>query len=169
MALDSQSACPRITVRFHQMLDNICTSPKSQALSHHLLPPLGDEGWKITPTLASPFSPGELRLFEAFCTPTQNSIPVFPPIPDTQHTCSLCPRKSSVSFFLEHKGPISQALGPLPTGIKLDFKSIKAVGPSLDLLRRLTEEGKVRRPVWINADIQKGPNVGISIEINATQ
>ncbi|KAB0353421.1 hypothetical protein FD755_023875 [Muntiacus reevesi] len=54
-------------------------------------------------------------------------------------------------------------------GIKLDFKSIKAVGPSLDLLRRLTEEGKVRRPVWINADIQKGPNVGISIEINATQ
>ena len=58
---------------------------------------------------------------------------------------------------------------PLPTGIKLDFKSIKAVGPSLDLLRRLTEEGKVRRPVWINADIQRGPNVGLSIEVNATQ
>ncbi|XFF75790.1 hypothetical protein AB1E18_002009 [Capra hircus] len=54
-------------------------------------------------------------------------------------------------------------------GIKLDFKTIKAVGPSLDLLRRLTEEGKVRRPVWINADIQRGPNVGISIEVNATQ
>uniref|UniRef100_A0A8B9W9V3 Protein FAM151A n=1 Tax=Bos mutus grunniens TaxID=30521 RepID=A0A8B9W9V3_BOSMU len=54
-------------------------------------------------------------------------------------------------------------------GIKLDFKSIKAVGPSLDLLRRLTEEGKVRRPVWINADIQRGPNVGLSIEVNATQ
>ncbi|XP_008065997.1 protein FAM151A [Carlito syrichta] len=54
-------------------------------------------------------------------------------------------------------------------GIKLDFKSIKAVGPSLDLLRRLTEQGKVRRPVWINADILKGPNVPISIEVNATQ
>ncbi|XP_020030966.2 protein FAM151A [Castor canadensis] len=53
--------------------------------------------------------------------------------------------------------------------IKLDFKSIKAVGPSLDLLRQLTEAGKVQRPVWINADIVKGPNVPISIEINATQ
>ncbi|EPY84564.1 hypothetical protein CB1_000466010 [Camelus ferus] len=54
-------------------------------------------------------------------------------------------------------------------GIKLDFKSIKAVGPSLDLLRRLTSEGRVRRPVWINADIQRGPNVPIPIEINATR
>ncbi|KAB0339584.1 hypothetical protein FD754_023807 [Muntiacus muntjak] len=54
-------------------------------------------------------------------------------------------------------------------GIKLDFKSIKAVGPSLDLLRRLTEEGKVRRPVWINADILRGPNMVRSTEVNATQ
>ncbi|XP_036113091.1 protein FAM151A [Molossus molossus] len=54
-------------------------------------------------------------------------------------------------------------------GIKLDFKSLKAVAPSLDLLRRLTENGKVRRPVWVNADILKGPNVPISIEVNATQ
>ncbi|XP_035882045.1 protein FAM151A isoform X2 [Phyllostomus discolor] len=54
-------------------------------------------------------------------------------------------------------------------GIKLDFKSLKAVGPSLDLLRQLTLDGKVRRPVWINADILRGPNVPISIEINATQ
>ncbi|XP_043733102.1 protein FAM151A-like [Cervus elaphus] len=54
-------------------------------------------------------------------------------------------------------------------GIKLDFKSIKAVGPSLDLLRRLTEEGKVQRPVWINADILRGPNMVTSTEVNATQ
>ncbi|KAG8518948.1 Protein FAM151A [Galemys pyrenaicus] len=54
-------------------------------------------------------------------------------------------------------------------GIKLDFKSLKAVGPSLDLLRQLTKEGKIRRPVWINADILKGPNVPISIQVNATQ
>ncbi|KAB0353616.1 hypothetical protein FD755_023682 [Muntiacus reevesi] len=54
-------------------------------------------------------------------------------------------------------------------GIKLDFKSIKAVGSSLDLLRRLTEEGKVRRPVWINADILRGPNMVRSTEVNATQ
>ncbi|KAM5320831.1 protein FAM151A [Glossophaga mutica] len=54
-------------------------------------------------------------------------------------------------------------------GIKLDFKSLKAVGPSLDLLQQLTLDGKVRRPVWINADILRGPNVPISTEINATQ
>ncbi|XP_057567869.1 protein FAM151A [Hippopotamus amphibius kiboko] len=54
-------------------------------------------------------------------------------------------------------------------GIKLDFKSIKVVGPSLDLLRQLTEEGKVQRPVWINADIMRGPNVPIPVEINATR
>uniref|UniRef100_A0A2K6GTP8 Protein FAM151A n=1 Tax=Propithecus coquereli TaxID=379532 RepID=A0A2K6GTP8_PROCO len=54
-------------------------------------------------------------------------------------------------------------------GIKLDFKSLKAVGPSLDLLRQLTEAGRVRRPVWINADILRGPNVPISTEVDATQ
>ncbi|XP_033082154.1 protein FAM151A isoform X2 [Trachypithecus francoisi] len=64
---------------------------------------------------------------------------------------------------------LDAVLGSSQKGIKLDFKNIKAVGPSLDLLRRLTEEGKVRRPVWINADILKGPNMLISIEVNATQ
>ncbi|XP_008831215.1 protein FAM151A [Nannospalax galili] len=54
-------------------------------------------------------------------------------------------------------------------GIKLDFKSLKAVGPSLDLLRQLTDSGRIQRPVWVNADIVKGPNVPISVEINATQ
>ncbi|XP_007944137.1 protein FAM151A [Orycteropus afer afer] len=54
-------------------------------------------------------------------------------------------------------------------GIKLDFKSLKAVGPSLDLLRWHTENGRVRRPVWINADILRGPNVPISVEVNATR
>lgn len=52
-------------------------------------------------------------------------------------------------------------------GIKLDFKSIKAVGPTLDLLRQLTEEGKVQSPVWINANILRGPNMVKPIEINA--
>ncbi|KAM5160475.1 protein FAM151A [Callospermophilus lateralis] len=54
-------------------------------------------------------------------------------------------------------------------GIKLDFKSLKAVGPSLDLLQQLTEAGKVQRPVWLNADILRGPNVPLPIEVNATQ
>ncbi|XP_067310193.1 protein FAM151A [Pseudorasbora parva] len=43
-------------------------------------------------------------------------------------------------------------------GIKLDFKSINAVEPSLDLLRAKNRTG-INRPVWINADILPGPNV----------
>ncbi|XP_068949413.1 protein FAM151A-like isoform X1 [Petaurus breviceps papuanus] len=54
-------------------------------------------------------------------------------------------------------------------GIKLDFKSIKAVGPSLDLLRKQTENGRIQRPVWINADILDGPNVPLPVAVNATQ
>ncbi|XP_072505675.1 protein FAM151A isoform X2 [Notamacropus eugenii] len=54
-------------------------------------------------------------------------------------------------------------------GIKLDFKNIKAVGPSLDLLRNQTEDGRIQRPVWINADILDGPNVPLPVAINATR
>ncbi|NXY46257.1 F151B protein, partial [Ceuthmochares aereus] len=41
-------------------------------------------------------------------------------------------------------------------GIKLDFKSLEAVRPSMKLLERV--EQHLRRPVWINADILPGPN-----------
>ncbi|NWR38918.1 F151B protein, partial [Tachuris rubrigastra] len=40
-------------------------------------------------------------------------------------------------------------------GIKLDFKSPDAVGPSLELLGQV--EQQLRRPVWINGDILAGP------------
>ncbi|NWU86035.1 F151B protein, partial [Onychorhynchus coronatus] len=40
-------------------------------------------------------------------------------------------------------------------GIKLDFKSLDAVGPSLELLGQV--EQQLRRPVWINGDILMGP------------
>ncbi|XP_033020128.1 protein FAM151B isoform X1 [Lacerta agilis] len=39
-------------------------------------------------------------------------------------------------------------------GIKLDFKSLAAVNPSMKLLGDI----KLRQPVWINADILPGPN-----------
>ncbi|KAJ6669866.1 hypothetical protein lerEdw1_000415 [Lerista edwardsae] len=39
-------------------------------------------------------------------------------------------------------------------GIKLDFKSLAAVNPSMKILREIT----LKRPVWINADILPGPN-----------
>ncbi|NWT05344.1 F151B protein, partial [Mionectes macconnelli] len=40
-------------------------------------------------------------------------------------------------------------------GIKLDFKSLDALGPSLELLGQV--EQQLRRPVWINGDILAGP------------
>ncbi|KAM6930839.1 protein FAM151B [Xenentodon cancila] len=40
-------------------------------------------------------------------------------------------------------------------GIKLDFKSLEAVSPSLVLLEQVL--GDTNRPVWINADIVGGP------------
>ena len=44
-------------------------------------------------------------------------------------------------------------------GIKLDFKSIEAVEPSLDILRVKNQTARINRPVWLNADIIHGPNV----------
>ncbi|XP_029474719.1 protein FAM151A [Rhinatrema bivittatum] len=52
-------------------------------------------------------------------------------------------------------------------GVKLDFKTIKAVGPSLDIL--VKKSSQISRPVWINADILNGPNININIAVNATQ
>ena len=40
-------------------------------------------------------------------------------------------------------------------GMKLDFKSLEAVEPSLELLK--SKHGKIRCPVWANADVLKGP------------
>lgn len=54
-------------------------------------------------------------------------------------------------------------------GIKLDFKSIQAVSPSLDILLKKSSQMNINRPVWINADIVAGPNVNHEIGVNATQ
>ncbi|XP_041944163.1 protein FAM151A isoform X2 [Alosa sapidissima] len=44
-------------------------------------------------------------------------------------------------------------------GIKLDFKSIEAVEPTLDILRVKNQTARINRPVWLNADIIHGPGV----------
>ncbi|XP_042678829.1 protein FAM151B isoform X3 [Centrocercus urophasianus] len=49
-------------------------------------------------------------------------------------------------------------------GIKLDFKSLDAVLPSLELLQLV--KPCLERPVWLNADILPGPN-GISPVVDA--
>lgn len=54
------------------------------------------------------------------------------------------------------------------TAIKLDFKTNKAVDPSLDILVKKASQVNVNRPVWLNADILKGPNVPINIAVNAS-
>ncbi|XP_077189750.1 protein FAM151A isoform X3 [Paroedura picta] len=52
--------------------------------------------------------------------------------------------------------------------IKLDFKSIKAVGPSLEILATKSSQVAIDRPVWLNADILKGPNVPLNTAVNAS-
>ncbi|XP_071760617.2 protein FAM151A [Centroberyx gerrardi] len=44
-------------------------------------------------------------------------------------------------------------------GMKLDFKSLASVGPSLDLLDKKNRSRGINRPVWLNADILRGPNM----------
>uniref|UniRef100_A0A3B3YU48 Protein FAM151A n=1 Tax=Poecilia mexicana TaxID=48701 RepID=A0A3B3YU48_9TELE len=44
-------------------------------------------------------------------------------------------------------------------GIKLDFKALDSVGFSLDLLKQKNSSRGINRPVWLNADILRGPNV----------
>ncbi|XP_042352876.1 protein FAM151A [Plectropomus leopardus] len=44
-------------------------------------------------------------------------------------------------------------------GMKLDFKSLRSVGLSLDLLIQKNSSRGINRPVWLNADILHGPNV----------
>ncbi|XP_053099677.1 protein FAM151A [Hemicordylus capensis] len=52
--------------------------------------------------------------------------------------------------------------------IKLDFKSIRTVGSSLDILAKKSSRVNIDRPVWLNADILKGPNVPINTAVNAS-
>ncbi|XP_068095112.1 protein FAM151A [Hyperolius riggenbachi] len=54
-------------------------------------------------------------------------------------------------------------------GIKLDFKTIEVVGPSLDILLKKSSQVNIDRPVWLNADIVAGPNVNHELGVNATQ
>ncbi|NWX34101.1 F151B protein, partial [Notiomystis cincta] len=46
-------------------------------------------------------------------------------------------------------------MGGTNKGIKLDFKSLDAVGPSLELLGQVWQP--LDRPVWLNGDVLPGP------------
>ncbi|NWI44880.1 F151B protein, partial [Picathartes gymnocephalus] len=55
-------------------------------------------------------------------------------------------------------------MGGTDKGIKLDFKSLAAVGPSLELLGQLGQP--LDRPVWLNGDILPGPR-GTCVPLDA--
>lgn len=52
-------------------------------------------------------------------------------------------------------------------GVKLDFKSIEIVEPSLKILK--IHQNKLKFPVWLNADIIQGPVNASTTPVNSTQ
>ncbi|KAM3865914.1 protein FAM151A [Diretmus argenteus] len=54
-------------------------------------------------------------------------------------------------------------------GMKLDFKSLASVAPSLDLLNEKNRTRGINRPVWINADVLRGPNADFLPPVNGTR
>ncbi|XP_056148780.1 protein FAM151A [Lampris incognitus] len=82
---------------------------------------------------------------EGFGTPNQKPVPIMahPPTIYSDNT---------LDQWLE-------AVLNSAKGIKLDFKSLVSVAPSLELLNEKAKSRGINRPVWLNADILKGPNV----------
>ncbi|XP_034038584.1 protein FAM151A [Thalassophryne amazonica] len=54
-------------------------------------------------------------------------------------------------------------------GIKLDFKAIESVGVSLDLLNAKNRSKGINRPLWLNADIVRGPGAKLLQPVNGTR
>ncbi|XP_071982864.1 protein FAM151A isoform X2 [Engystomops pustulosus] len=89
-------------------------------------------------------------------TPNQTDLPIMAHPPDVYSDNTL-------QAWLD-------AVLPSCKGIKLDFKSIAAVGPSLDILLATSSRTPINRPIWLNADIVAGPNVNHDVfGVNATQ
>jgi hypothetical protein len=63
----------------------------------------------------------------------------------------------------------SAAAAGVKKGIKLDFKDINAVKPVLKALQNAYDESKLSIPVWINADILRGPVDAVNTPLNASQ
>ncbi|KAH0618582.1 hypothetical protein JD844_017933 [Phrynosoma platyrhinos] len=92
---------------------------------------------------------------EAYNTPNETDKPIMAHPPDIYSDNSL-------EEWLE------AVLMSSNKAIKLDFKNIKTVGPSLDILVKTSSWLNINRPVWLNADILNGPNVPLNIAVNAT-
>ncbi|XP_067846667.1 protein FAM151A [Heptranchias perlo] len=93
---------------------------------------------------------------EGFNTPNETGIPIMAHPPDIY----------SDNTFQEWLDTVIRS----KRGIKLDFKSIDAVSPSLDILVKKSNEIRINRPVWLNADILIGPNIpGFLQPVNASR
>ena len=86
-------------------------------------------------------------MIEADVSAGEDGEPIMAHPPDTQSDLSLI-------LFLETVLEAVEA-GGARKGIKLDFKSLDILQPSLETLKRL--EVRLTFPVWLNADILTGP------------
>ncbi|KAM4557485.1 protein FAM151A [Fundulus diaphanus] len=82
---------------------------------------------------------------EGFGTSNQKPVPIMAHPPDVYSDNTL---DQWLEAVLDSK-----------KGIKLDFKSVESVGFSLELLKEKSSSRGINRPVWLNADILRGPNV----------
>uniref|UniRef100_A0A8C5TN76 Family with sequence similarity 151 member B n=1 Tax=Malurus cyaneus samueli TaxID=2593467 RepID=A0A8C5TN76_9PASS len=88
-------------------------------------------------------SPGDVHMVEADVLLRAGSgVPILAHPPDTDSDITL-------QEWLAEMASTNK-------GIKLDFKSLDAVGPSLELLGQLGQH--LDRPVWLNGDILPGPH-----------
>ncbi|KAM4728029.1 protein FAM151A, partial [Anableps anableps] len=93
---------------------------------------------------------------EGYGTPDQKPVPIMAHPPDVYSDNNL-------NQWLD-------AVLNTRKGIKLDFKSLESVGFSLDLLKQKNSRRGINRPVWLNADILRGPNVPSFVHpVNATR
>ena len=95
-------------------------------------------------------------MIEADVSAGEAGQPIMAHPPDTQSDLSL-------DLFLETV--LTATEGGARKGIKLDFKSLDILQPSLEALKRL--EARLEFPVWLNADILRGPGGGepVSAEV----
>ncbi|KAM9789890.1 protein FAM151A [Neosynchiropus ocellatus] len=82
---------------------------------------------------------------EGYGTPNEKPVPIMAHPPDIYSNNTL---DEWLDAVLSSK-----------KGVKLDFKALKSVGLSLDLLSQKNQSRGINRPVWLNADILVGPNV----------
>lgn len=92
---------------------------------------------------------------EGYGTPSQKPVPIMAHPPDIYSDNTL-------DQWLDAVLASGKAM-------KLDFKSLDSVGLSLDVLTQKNVIRGINRPVWLNADILRGPNTPDFIpEVNGT-